>query len=131
MQGAASHAALMATSNAEELLTILQTHFSPREEGWVWLALYTDDMPGGVVSQIEGEYEDPGVAAHALGRIINEVEPDRAYIALCRAEGRPRESDRELWRDLRVLVDRETLTDMVVFSDREAWSMRAEDAAAA
>jgi hypothetical protein len=36
-----------------------------------------------------------------------------------------------LWRELRRVVAGDRLIDMVVFSRREAWSMRAEDAAAA
>jgi hypothetical protein len=121
----------MTTSPAEELLAILQQHFNPREEGWVWLALYADGREGGLVNQIEGEYDEPAQAARALSRIINEAGADRADLALCRHDGRPREVDRELWRELRRLVARERLLDMAVFNRRHAWSMRAEDAAAA
>jgi hypothetical protein len=121
----------MTISRTEELLAMLQEHFNPREEGWLWVALYADDREGGVLSQIEGEYEEPRATAHALGRIINEVGPDHAYLALCRHEGRPKEADRELWRELRRLVAGDRLLDMVVFNQRRGWSMRAEDAAAA
>jgi hypothetical protein len=116
----------MATSRTEKLLAILQEHFNPREEGWLWVALYADDREGGVVNQIEGEYEEPMATAHALGRIFDEIAPDHAYLALCRHEGRPREADRALWRELRRLVAGDRLLDMVVFNHR-----RAEDAAAA
>jgi hypothetical protein len=121
----------MTTSRNEDLLAILQEQFNPREEGWLWVALFADDRDGGVVSQIEGEYEEPRETAHALGHIINKVGPDHAYLALCRHEGRPREVDRELWRELRSLVAGDRLVDMVVFNEEHAWSMRAEDAAAA
>jgi len=40
-------------------------------------------------------------------------------LALCRREGRPTEADREMWRTLRVVFNRD-----------EAWSMRAEDSSA-
>jgi hypothetical protein len=121
----------MTSSRSDALLTILQEHFNPREEGWLWLALYADDREGGVLSQIEGEYGEPTAIAQALGHILNEVAPDHAYLALCRWEGRPREIDRELWRELRGLVAPDRLIDMVVFNRQHAWSMRAEDAAAA
>ena len=121
----------MTTARTDELLTILQAHFNPREEGWLWVAMYADDSDGGLVNQIEGEYDDPRETARALGRILNEVRPDHAYLALCRREGRPREADRELWRELRALVDPDRLIDVVVFNRRHTWSMRAEDAAAA
>lgn len=120
----------MTTSAADELLDILQTHFSPREEGWLWLALYQEGRDGGVVNQIEGDYMDAVATARGLAHIINGVGADRTFLALCRHEGRPREVDRELWRDLRRLVSGDSLIDMVVFNRREAWSMRAEDAAA-
>jgi hypothetical protein len=77
----------MTTSRSEVVLDILQEHFNPREEGWLWVALYADDRDGGVVSQIEGEYDEPTATAQALGRIINGVGPDHAYLALCRQEG--------------------------------------------
>jgi hypothetical protein len=118
------------TSQPETLLAILQTHFNPHEEGWLWVALYAEGHDGGVVNQIEGEYEEPRETAHALGDIINQIGPDHVYLALCRNEGRPAESDRELWRELRGLIDPDRLIDMVVFSARDAWSMRAEDAQA-
>ncbi|MBV9293725.1 MAG: hypothetical protein JO222_14890 [Frankiales bacterium] len=121
----------MTPPRTEKLLAILQEHFNPREKGWIWLALYADGDDRGVVNQIEGEFGDPLEAAQALARIVNEIRPDHAYVALCRREGRPREVDRELWRELRRRVADERLFDMVVFSDRHAWSMRAEDAAAA
>jgi hypothetical protein len=121
----------MRTSRTEELLGILQLHFNPREEGWLWVALYADDREGGVVNQVEGEYEGAHETAQGLGYIINGVGPDEAWLALCRNEGRPREADRELWRELRALVAPDRLLDMVVFNERDVWSMRAEDAAAA
>src|SRR3954454_15816749 len=118
------------TSRDVELLSILQKFFNPREEGWLWLASYVGDDPRGVVSQVEGAYEDVEAAGRSLARIINEVGADRFWIALCRREGCPTESDRELWRLVRDLVSADALTDMVVFNRRRAWSMREEDAAA-
>lgn len=73
----------MTNHTPRSLLSILQEHFDPREEGWAWLAPRGERV-GGVVSQIEG-----------------------AEVTL------------------------EQLSDMVVFNDRHAWSMREEDAAAA
>jgi hypothetical protein len=96
----------------------------------VWLALYRGECDKGLVNQIEGAYDDPIISARALGRIINECGADHAYLALCRHEGRPRESDRELWRELRGLVSTDRLIDMVVFGPDESCSMRTEDAAA-
>src|SRR5436305_13709332 len=59
-------AVAMATSTPDERLAILQQHFNPREEGWLWLAMYADAREGGVVSQIEGEYDDAPATARAL-----------------------------------------------------------------
>ena len=89
------------TSRDDELLSILQKFFNPREEGWLWLASYVGDDPRGVVSQVEGAYEDVDVTGRSLARIINEVGADRYWLALCRREGCPTESDRELWRLVR------------------------------
>ena len=125
----------MTTSRTDELLAILQEHFKPREEGWLWVATFRDGDDNGVVQEITGDYGDAAAMANALGRIVNGVISscgiDRVYLALCRSEGRPTESDRELWRDLRGRIAGDVLVDMVVFNQREAWSMRAEDAAAA
>jgi hypothetical protein len=121
----------MTTSRTDDLLAILQGHFKPRENGWLWLATDFDGDERGIVHEITGAYEDPVAAAYGVGRIVDACTPDHAYIALCRSEGRPTESDREMWRVLRGLVSAETLTDMVVFNRRQAWSMRAEDTAAA
>lgn len=121
----------MTTSRIEELRAILQEHFDPREDGWLWVATCATDADGGVVNQREGEYAEPKATAHALGRMINAATPDIAYVALCRRDGRPTESDRELWRELCRLVTRERLIDLVVFNQRQAWSMRADDVAAA
>jgi hypothetical protein len=121
----------MPTARTDELLAVLQSSFSPREEGWLWLAAYVEDREGGVVSQFEGAYEDAAATARGLGEIIHGCGADRAYVALCRHEGRPTEADREMWRDLRGLVSRESLVDMVVFNQRETWSMRVEDASSA
>ena len=120
----------MTHSRAAELLAILQDHFNPREEGWLWLATFFDGDEKGVVNEIEGAYPDPIVTAHALASIVNECGAV-AYLALCRWDGRPTEADRELWRDLRRQASPELLLDMVVFNDTGAWSMRDEDAAAA
>ena len=120
----------MTTSRADKLLTILQDHYNPREEGWLWLATFFDGDDKGVVKQIEGEYPDPVQTGEALAHIINEVGA-QAYLALCRFEGRPREADRELWRVLRRGASPELLMDMVVFDSDRTWSMRAEDTAAA
>src|SRR3954453_558786 len=118
------------TSRDDELLSILQKFFNPREEGWLWLASYVGDDPRGVVSQVEGAYEDVEVTGRSLARIINEVGADRYWLALCRREGCPTESDREVWRLVRDLVSADALTDMVMFNRDRAWSMREEDAAA-
>jgi hypothetical protein len=123
--------AAMTTSRTGDLLAILQEHFNPAEEGWLWVALYPDDSDGGLLNQIEGDYEEPGPTARALAHILNEVKPDQAFLALCRFDGRPRERDRELWRDLRGLVVGDRLVDLVVFNREQTWSMRDEDAAAA
>jgi hypothetical protein len=120
----------MSTSRTDELLTILQNCYNPREEGWLWLATYRDDMDQGVVAQVEGHYEDPPATAKGLATIINEASVDHCYLALCRREGRPAEMDREMWRDLRALAEPGRLIDMVVFNHRESWSMRQEDACA-
>lgn len=119
----------MTRSRTAELLAILQSCFNPREEGWLWLALYGDYQDTGVVQEFTGEYDDPEVTAHGLSRLIEAVAADRAYLALCRGDGRPTERDREMWRVLRRMVTPEALEDLVVFNRREAWSMRAEDAA--
>ena len=115
----------------DELLDILQRCYKPREDGWLWMAMYQDDQEGGVVSEIEGDYEDPVATADSLTAILNDVRPDRCYFALCRRGGRPRESDRWLWRRLREQISTDSLVDFVVFDDEAAWSMRAEDAEAA
>jgi hypothetical protein len=119
------------TSRTDELLRILQEHFNPREEGWLWIALSMNGAEGGVVNQVEGPYDDAAGAARALAMIVNETGADRAYVALCRQEGRPTERDREMWRRLRAAANADVLVDMVVFNDTDAWSMREEDAAAA
>jgi hypothetical protein len=121
----------MTTSRPAKLLGILQRFFNAREEAWIWLAMYDDDREEGVVSVFEGEYEDPARTASGLAYVINELPVDHAYVALCRTEGRPTEADRELWRGLRSQLKDATLVDMVVFNRDAAWSMRAEDAAAA
>jgi hypothetical protein len=120
----------MTTSRQDELLGILQEHLNPREEGWLWIALYADGRDGGVVNQIEGHYEDALATARGVAAVINEIGPDKAYIALCRSDGRPTEEDRALWRELRDGVPADVLVDLAVFSEIRAWSMRKEDAAA-
>lgn len=114
------------TTPAETLLAILQQYFNPREEGWLWVAFYDDDQPG-VVEQIEGDYEDVAATVTGLSQVINGVSFEHAHLAVCRREGRPTEADRELWRGLREAVDAARLVDLVVFNDRDAWSMRDED----
>jgi hypothetical protein len=121
----------MTRSRTDELLTILQQYFNPREEGWLWLATYHDDRADGVVEQFEGHYEDAAATAQGLARMITDSGADFAYLALCRREGRPTEADRAMWRELRRIESATSLTDMVVFNRRQIWSMRAEDAAAA
>src|SRR3954453_22900880 len=64
------HAADM-TSRDDELLSILQKFFNPREEGWLWLASYVGDDPRGVVGQGEGAYEDVEVAGRPLAPVLN------------------------------------------------------------
>lgn len=118
------------STKPEQLLPILQECFSPREEGWMWHATYVPGTEQGVVNEIEGRYDDPVETARALAHIIIELEGTRSYLALCRAEGRPRESDRDLWRELRRLAGPESLDDLVIFNAETSWSMRAEDAAA-
>jgi hypothetical protein len=94
----------MTTSRSDTLLTILQDFFNPREEGWLWLATYRDDEDGGTVEQVEGAYEEPVATAHGIADIVTNSGAHKAYIALCRAEAQPLESDRELWRVLRGLL---------------------------
>ena len=120
----------MPMSRTDEFLAILQSCYNPREEGWLWLATYRDDSDQGVVAQVEGHYEDAPATARSLALIVNEVPADRSYLALCRRDGRPTETDRELWRDLRRLAEPDRLIDMVVFNQSDSWSMREEDAAA-
>jgi hypothetical protein len=120
----------MTDKERRSLLSILQEYFHPREEGWVWLAPH-GDRAGGVISQVEGAYDDPDVAASAFVRILRECEAEGGFLAICRWDGRPTESDRELWRMIRAQVPVEQLGDMVVFNDQQTWSMREEDAAAA
>lgn len=116
----------MTTPTIDFLIETLQLHFKPREEGWAWLALHDDDHPG-VVSEITGEYEGAVETAAALANIITGVGAVHAFLALCRASGRPTEADRRLWRHLREHVASDVLVDMVVFNDSAVWSMRAED----
>ncbi|MBV9486592.1 MAG: hypothetical protein JO246_11090 [Frankiaceae bacterium] len=111
----------------ENLLGILQDHFNPREEGWLWVATFMDGAEGGVVNQIEGDYGEPIRMADSLAYIINGCGADRAHLALCRRGGRPREVDREFWRRLRDQIDADVLQDMIVFDRRGTWSMRGED----
>ena len=120
----------MTTTREDELLSILQNYFNPREEGWLWPASYCGDDPQGVLGQFEGAYEDVDATGRGLAAIINGVGADRYFLALCRREGRPTEGDRQLWRIVRDQVEGDTLSDMVVFNRRRAWSMREEDAAA-
>ena len=114
-------------TQSDDLLRILQECFNPREEGWLWLATYSDGVEGGVVGQFEGAYEDVSATAKGLALVINGCGADRAHLSLCRQEGRPTEADRRLWRELRAQVAPERLTDMVVFNGRAIWSMRGED----
>ena len=120
---------MTATARTEHLLGILQDCFKPREEGWLWLALFAE-VEGGVVQQITGEYEGVRETAWFLAEAINRCRPDHAFVAISREDGRPTESDRELWRDLRGRVDPDVLVDLVVFNRDERWSMRGEDAGA-
>lgn len=120
----------MTTSRTDDLLAILQDHYNRREEGWLWLATFFEDDEQGVVNQFEGAYSDPIQSAQGLAHVINELGA-RAFLALCRVDGRPREIDRELWRELRSQASPDLLIDMVVFDKDHAWSMRAEDTAAA
>ena len=121
----------MTDRRIDTLMKILQQHFNPREEGWLWIALYADGRDGGVLNQIEGECTDIPATAHALTTIITGGDPDRVYLALCRWDGRPRESDRELWRMLDAQISSDKLADMIVFNDSQRWSMRADNIAAA
>jgi len=120
----------MTASRTDELLTILQDFYEVREEGWLWLALYDEDSEHGVVQEITGDYGEPISMSNLMAEAINRIEPVRAFLAVCRSDGRPTEADREFWRNIRRLVDASRLTDMVVFNRRTSWSMRAEDAAA-
>jgi hypothetical protein len=124
----------MPTTPVEKLLPILQEHYKPREDGWLWMVFYADGDENGVVHEVTGSYDEFGDgenAARSLAEVINGVGADNVFLALCRAGGQPRESDRELWRRLRTLVDAAVLDDLVVFNKTAAWSMREEDAAAA
>lgn len=116
----------MTISGTDDLLPTLQKCFNPREDGWLWLATYVDGREGGVVAQLEGDYEDPAAAASGLAHIIRDCGADRAFLALCRRDAQPTENDRELWRTLSRLVDAERLIDLVVFNRHQARSMRAE-----
>lgn len=120
----------MTTSRTDTLLTILQDHYNRREEGWLWMATFFDGDEKGVLNQFEGAYFDPEPTAQGLAEVINGLGA-QAYLALCRFDGRPRESDRDLWRILRNQASPDLLLDMVVFNNEHAWSMRAEDTAAA
>jgi hypothetical protein len=113
----------------EKLLPILQEFYKPRESGWLWVAFYRDGDEAGIVEEITGDYGEPSFA-EPLAELINGVTPDRAWLALCRPDGRPHESDREFWRRLRELVDAHRLVDMVIFNRQSIWSMRDEDSAA-
>jgi hypothetical protein len=124
------HCGHMANSRIATLLAILQDHFNPREEGWMWVAHFIDDdEESGVVNQIEGEYGEPLSMADGLAGVINGSHT-QACLLLCRRSARPTEADRELWRRLRDLVSAELLVDLVVFDRRGTWSMRDEDARA-
>jgi hypothetical protein len=114
----------------EKLLPILQDCYKPRESGWLWVAFYREGDENGIVEEITGEYGDPDLMSAALAEIINGVTPDRAWLALCRPDGCPREADRAFWRRLRDLVEAERLVDMVIFNRQSVWSMREEDSAA-
>jgi hypothetical protein len=118
------------TTPDQSLLPILQSHYNPREQGWLWVAFYDDHQPGGVVEQIDGSITAEAGAAEAaksLAIVINGATCRRCYLLLCRETGRPAEDDREMWRALRALVDADKLVDLVVFDDRNTWSMRGED----
>lgn len=119
----------MPTPTPESLLTVLQDHFSRREEGWVWLATFAEGR--GVVNQVEGAFDEPVEAAEALAFIVNGLTETlrdlRVHIALCRAEGRPTEADRRMWRELRHRISPDVLIDMVIFNRDRLWSMRDED----
>ena len=121
----------MTTKRIDNLLSTLQQFFNPREEGWVWVALERDDLDRGVVSQIEGAYDDPSDAARGLTNVIEASEADRAYVAICRWDGRPTEDDRAVLSELDRTFSADRLIDMVAFNDVQRWSMRADSAAAA
>jgi hypothetical protein len=113
------------------LTRILCDHFKAREEGWMWIAFEYDDRDDGVVNQFEGEFVEIGHAgAHNLIHIIELADPDDVLVFLCRAEGKPREFDREFWRLVRDTFDGSSITivDMVVFNGDGTYSMRDEDA---
>jgi hypothetical protein len=120
----------MTRSRTDELLSILQDHYNRHEEGWLWLAAFFGDDEKGILNEFTGAYSDPVQTAQGLAQVINGLGA-QAYLALCRVEGRPRESDRELWRELRSQASPELLIDLVVFDKDHVWSMRAEDTAAA
>jgi len=117
----------MTTKRIDDLLDTLQRFFNPSEEGWVWVALERDDVEGGIVSQVEGAYDDPRTAARGLANVIEASEADRAYVAICRWDGRPTEDDRAVWRELARTFSEENLIDMVAFNDLQRWSMRADN----
>jgi hypothetical protein len=120
----------MTRSRTDDLLEILQEHYNRDEEGWLWMASFFEADEKGILNEFAGAYSDPVQSARGLAHIINALGA-QAFLALCRVDGRPREIDRELWRELRSQASPDLLVDMVVFDKDHAWSMRAEDTAAA
>ncbi|MDQ1688937.1 MAG: hypothetical protein QOK42_1912 [Frankiaceae bacterium] len=120
----------MPTPDPHDLLAILQEHYKPREEGWLWVALLRDGEEGGVLLEIARDGTDLRQLVPQLVQIVGECGVERCLFALCRGEGRPTEADREVWRKLRHEMA-DGLLDLVVFNDQRLWSMRREDADAA
>ena len=121
----------MDETRRENITQILVDHFSPREEGWMWMALEFDGRDEGLLNQIEGEFTEIGPEGrHHFVHALAEVAPDDVLFLLCRAEGVPREFDREFWRDARDAFAGSSvnIVDMVVFNGEHTYSMRDEDA---
>jgi hypothetical protein len=120
----------MERNRTSELLGILQQHYNPREEGWMWVAVRPPYAERGALNQVEGEPLDPVTMVRSWSEILSSLGPVEVFIAICRRGGRPHEADRHFWRGMRNRFDgtETVLIDLVAFNHDEAWSMREEDA---
>lgn len=105
----------------------MRAHLTPADEGSLWLLLLDKPLGAVVLACAVDDamtHLDAGMASN-LARIVREVPATAMLLVVPRADGRPRDVDRWLWRELQGLWPNSTdLVDLVVVGLGSYWSSR-------